>query len=518
MPALHIAGWYDTYGQGSIDGYRLLCENAGTEHARANQYLVAGPWVHIPWGDQAGDDNFGPAACLDTDAVLLRWLNHWLMDTQEWAEEPRARVFVLGANRWDAAPSIPPSDPAAARSTRFFLRSGGAANSRQGDGTPRFGASRVRRRAAGPFHLRSRGARPRARRAGCAQRPLRPGPAGSGQQRAGVHLRAALAETLLVCGEPRLRMYAATSCAPTDFCGKLVRVDPGGRARFICLGYARSTALFPPGEHRRGRRLRLGFHAGCHCVRVRRRRPGAAGNRQQRLSACSSAIRTPDSVPAARATAFDWRRSTQIVFHDAGRASLLTLPLASPASPHPYDADRAHAKSRRSRAARIRARRRRGAVPARTHLTLKGVGKTYRNGADVLQGIDLNIDAGSFVSIIGPSGCGKSTLLKLVSGLSSHLGRQDRHRGNDPGQRAGNHVVYLSGRHAPAVAQRAAQRRPRVGTGGHFRRAARGKGARPACRRGVGQRGRPLSAAAFRRDEDARFHRPRPCHHAAGCC
>ena len=52
------------------------------------------------------------------------------------------------------------------------------------------------------------------------------------------------------------------------------------------------------------------------------------------------------------------------------------------------------------------------------HLTLEGVGKTYRNGVRVLDGIDLNIEGGSFVSIIGPSGCGKSTLLKLVSGLS----------------------------------------------------------------------------------------------------
>ncbi|MGI8552887.1 MAG: ABC transporter ATP-binding protein [Dehalococcoidia bacterium] len=35
----------------------------------------------------------------------------------------------------------------------------------------------------------------------------------------------------------------------------------------------------------------------------------------------------------------------------------------------------------------------------------------------VLEGIDLQIDAGSFVSLIGPSGCGKSTLLRCCAGL-----------------------------------------------------------------------------------------------------
>jgi NitT/TauT family transport system ATP-binding protein len=51
-----------------------------------------------------------------------------------------------------------------------------------------------------------------------------------------------------------------------------------------------------------------------------------------------------------------------------------------------------------------------------------GAGKTFQTsqGAVVaLEGIDLSIQAGEFVSLIGPSGCGKSTLLRLIGDLTA---------------------------------------------------------------------------------------------------
>jgi len=71
-------------------------------------------------------------------------------------------------------------------------------------------------------------------------------------------------------------------------------------------------------------------------------------------------------------------------------------------------------------------------MPSTVQLSIQQVSKVYPGKRDwmsrmrhqasadyvVLEDINLEIEANTFVSIIGPSGCGKSTLLNIIAGLS----------------------------------------------------------------------------------------------------
>jgi lactose/L-arabinose transport system ATP-binding protein len=59
------------------------------------------------------------------------------------------------------------------------------------------------------------------------------------------------------------------------------------------------------------------------------------------------------------------------------------------------------------------------------HVELVNVSKTYGT-VEVISGLDLAIDDGSFTVFVGPSGCGKSTLLRMVAGLEPITGGEVR--------------------------------------------------------------------------------------------
>jgi putative CocE/NonD family hydrolase len=318
VPALHISGWFDTYLEGSIAGYLALRSHAGTEFARENQYLIAGPWVHIPWGDRVGDTNLGDAANLNTDALLLKWFDHWLKDSGSFSSEPRIRYFALGKNEWHSARKWP-----AAAAHALYLHSEGNANSRKGDGA--LGINSPNREeprdvfvydpevpvlAPGGPHAMS-------------------GPFDQSVLEMGNNLLVYTSEPVWcemeIFGQPRVRLFAATSAAHADFTAKIVRVTASSRAEFVSIGIARSSWLFrdagyaPDEIHEWEFTLEpVGFVL-------------AAGERL-RLEIASSAFplydRNPStSVAPQHADNWTWSRSTQQVLHSPEHPSALYLPL-----------------------------------------------------------------------------------------------------------------------------------------------------------------------------------------------
>jgi uncharacterized protein len=319
VPALHISGWYDTYLQGSIDGFLALTLRAGGPVARDNQFLIAGPWIHMPWGDRAGSADFGPEANLDTDTILLRWFNHWLKGSGEFAREPKIRHFVLGENRWRHAAAF----PLEAKHVQY-LSSTGRANSRNGDGV--LSAAMPANDEVPDIFVHD---------------PEVPivapgGPASASGQfdqavlelgnNLLVYTGPALPAPLRIFGQPRVSLYCATSAGHTDFVAKLVRLRPSGAADFICIGVARSSWLFAKTGYSADKIHHWQFDLEPTSCAF------AAGDRI-RLEIASSAFPLYDrnsgsEVPSARATSWDWRRSTQMIHHSSDHPSAIYLPVS----------------------------------------------------------------------------------------------------------------------------------------------------------------------------------------------
>lgn len=137
VPMLHVSSWYDIFLEGALNAYRGIKAESETPQARRGQRLFIGPWAHLfpyvqPTSGGSGDIDFGPEALVDLHDLHLRWFDYWLKDVETGVmDEPPVTLFTMGENRWQTLEDWPPPN---VRYVRWFLHSGGQANTLNGDG------------------------------------------------------------------------------------------------------------------------------------------------------------------------------------------------------------------------------------------------------------------------------------------------------------------------------------------------------------------------------------------------
>jgi putative CocE/NonD family hydrolase len=131
VPTLNMTGWFDADYPGSPMNYLGMKQFGATPEAR-RPVLMIGPWPHGLNLRRVGVFDYGPNAVIDLNGYIARWYDHWLKGIDNGVEkDPPVYVFVMGPNRWYAETDWPLPQT---QWTKYYFRSGGKANSVNGDG------------------------------------------------------------------------------------------------------------------------------------------------------------------------------------------------------------------------------------------------------------------------------------------------------------------------------------------------------------------------------------------------
>jgi hypothetical protein len=329
VPVYQWEGWFDVFLPGTLDNFTGMTTKARSPLARKNQRMQIGPWIHQAAGRHVGDIDFGSDADVDRRPIATRWFDHWLNghDTGM-MEEPPIRIFVMGDNVWRNEREWPLARTAF---TRYYLHSGGRANSMGGDGL----LSTVEPGAEPPDRYTYDPSNPVPTLGGntCCSEASTPVPMGPRDQRAAerrddvlVYTTPPLEHDMEVTGPVDLTLFAASDAPDTDFTAKLVDVFPDGFAMNLTEGILRARyrdsfekpELLTPGTTYR---FSIGMIATSNVFK--------RGHRI-RLEVSSSNFphydRNPNTGHAIGVDA-DLRVANQAVFHEAAKASFIMLPV-----------------------------------------------------------------------------------------------------------------------------------------------------------------------------------------------
>lgn len=230
VPVLHLGGWYDVFQGGTIRNYLGIKQRGGSEAARKGQRFIIEPGGHAGSGPKIGEVDFGKNSRFSTWDYGLRWLDWQLKGIDDGiSREKPVKIFVMGENVWRDEEEWP---LARAVTTKYYLRSGGKANSLKGDG----GLSREAPVDEPADKFISDPANPVPNHGGATLGLPNPPPGPLDQREVEaredvlVYTTPAFDKPMEVTGPVSLELYVSSSAVDTDIVGKLVDVAPDGRA------------------------------------------------------------------------------------------------------------------------------------------------------------------------------------------------------------------------------------------------------------------------------------------------
>jgi predicted acyl esterase len=127
---VHVGGWYDIFGQGTLDAYTALQRDGGSG-AVGRQHLIMGPWTHGGlFTNIIGALVYPLNAVRNPLDLLLPWYDATLRgDASEIDDWPPVRVYLMGAVGEASAPGNEWIDldrwPPPARLIPFYLSADG---------------------------------------------------------------------------------------------------------------------------------------------------------------------------------------------------------------------------------------------------------------------------------------------------------------------------------------------------------------------------------------------------------
>lgn len=230
VPILHMGGWYDIFTQGTLNAFVGIQERGGPL-ARGKQKLIMGPWVHDISKTSCGELVFPNSDSMEFLDDIIAFMEEHLKGISPLKTMPPVQYYLMGdpeaknspGNRWVESESWPPPTT----QVSLYLREGGRLSFEPpsetepphhfdfnpNDPVPTVGGRNLNL-PAGAYNQSQVEDRPDVL----------------------VYTSDVLADSIVVVGRIRVKLWASSDAWDTDFTAKLCDVYPSGKSMLIADG------------------------------------------------------------------------------------------------------------------------------------------------------------------------------------------------------------------------------------------------------------------------------------------